>query len=1057
MAEVSLDPITHQKSPKPVVSGPTPASSQPGRVKQPPAPTTAPAHESAKTLKARQAQLDIESVSADEQAFITLLGITKVEFREIKAICNLKQTDRLTFLLSKVKGAKSGSAAVKKAKQNIKKYEQCQKYKEAILSTLKVQQPELFKTFESYQNKILARAFAETLALFRDERVFKEYYEILNKYHIIDPLAIGRKDIGKMTIYEETIFFQRTETMRGYSISNMYFEEAQRYLNIQEQIRAKTNKYFLQIIKSNKFGKKLAAIHNRETEAMAQLWPKDDLNLELTGLTNKAQSLINKYRKIAKELEAAIKTPDIKDDEMAKAKLSGIIDELLAEIGIEYKAAYVETPSNPEKQALKSLLHITAQLKILDKKIIYYARLSNPALSQNERDLIEQVKGLSEKGILFSKAPTEAGAFKKYTLAAWLATYPKEVQLILEIYVRSTKDFLRQIKDNMPLIGTGKDKSEALYFTLLASGFSEKELLAFDAMAALESLADDDKKVLIGTNEGQIGNCLKELKKTYDLMLSSKYITLSPKERAAINAKYCQLTSLLFGLVGSYQRASYLMEISVYMRKTGVHIPGKTHEIENSPETHDDLIYHQGLLRFIKASAEQFGVDPWNLIATHLTVRKITGEPIDQKYVDEILKHSSLQGLIDLDGQYNLDELKKKFISAFVYKGLESSLAIQTNYEASKAKIFAWLQKYVGQIRSEISKDPRYAGLNEMENKLRILNQIFRFLLETKVVSNNELDIFIKKNPYAELKIGLEMQNLRSKEVFFTMGYESLPKEVKDAVEKHGFTAFCKDYAALLDIYWVPNDKKTLFLGYTFLGKGPIVLTYKQSNFLNKIIDILVHELRHKADNDDFEKYCLANPNYKKPFDDIPIMLTERNADILSLAVCEGIKPRTLALKKEIAEIRRRVEISNVLLGLNPGDRQILKPPYNGIKIEMQSLSIAPSQIPLEVKDLHAIKSVLINMGYTAKEQGFLIDTCVAVISSGWIDLSTLNVPGQRNIFIDFIEKLVGDKRSKGYYTDEFESHLAHSKKTINSKVKTPIVTSQELKRLIYKTLPLAF
>lgn len=965
--------------------------------------------------------------SKDARAFIALFGLTNDEYDQLEKECSFSKDDKTEKLIGKVSASKSHSQTVKTAKKKIERYYfEYLPYLNQLDAHLKLEKPEIFREVAAEENKIISKAFKITLDLFKDEPWFKRDYEILERYGIADPLNVSREILDHMSIYEETRFHSFVGTLRAYALSNLHFDEMQNYLYLQESIDAGYKNYVTQLISLNR--KEFSAIREQQLKSEAILADeRKETILILDSLTNGAKALIQAYQAGYKEYEAAINTSGQNDDISAVEKMKRIIEGLRAEVENEYQAAYIDDPTEEEKQSLKSLLHITAQLKIMDRKIIYYARLSNSGLSQEERDSIEDARikyyvHYNEK-LDFTKRDIDPQAYKKASVESWIMSYPEDVQHVLYLYSQAIEDNIKQVYENNTLIGKGIDKKDALFFALEAIGFSEKELLMFEAIVSYSLLPKDKKELLSGSKEEDKLTCLYELKRIYDTTSSDNYEKLDTSARAALEANRVMFYSVLSGNVGSWIETNYLGNIYIYDQKTSLYSYGESSIVEGSPEEVDDHIYHLGYEKAISKVSDQFGLDPWTLISNHLAVQKITGEPIDQEFVNEMLSHSSLQDLIALDGEYGLDEFKNEFILCLTYKGLEATLADRPNYTASKEKLASWLREFVAGIRECIKKDPSCAGSEETRYKLGILNLVQKVLIDSTLFTQNEIDDFIAKNPLVEPTDKLAYSKL-GKGVYFSKGYDSLPEEIRNLMEKYGYAKFCRDYSNLLDIYWVPDDNKADFKGYAMPGKNPIVVVC-DDNKVDYIVKI-VHELRHKVDAQEFDKYARENPKYEKPFDPVSRLITERNAYLLTCDIYANTPKLSHMQQESLVDYKRRVEVANILLGLAENNKDILHPPYASVDLKSGYIDYDPSNILISTDYLrNKLIKTLDSLEYTPEEKQFLLDYSIALYSNNIIYLPT----DQRNLFVSFLQILAGELVCNGRMTARFEGILAEIRK----------------------------
>ncbi|MDD4179655.1 MAG: hypothetical protein PHH14_06400 [Candidatus Margulisbacteria bacterium] len=1007
-------------------------------------------------IRAQQEQVLAELPLSDaEQAFVTLFDLTWAEYAELKRRCGLEDTDTFQGLRTKVTQAKVFSGKTNVVKRKIDEFEEYQKVIDYLKSF--VYASPAYEQVETEENKIIARAFSETLTGLKDELPFKKYFAILEKYHIFDPLNITREMLDEMSVYEETIFTAGTRDLRKYALANLKFEELQQYLYIQEQVERFVRDDITQIIAQNY--PESVSLRTRDLEANRILAGETEDKIPeklLNALTAEARSLVTKYWQAAQELKNALQTPQLEDEAAVQARIEAVRLELIAEVENEYQHAFIDTPTEPEKKALKALFMATAELEILDDKMRFYARLANPVLSQDEREIIFQLRAMKEKGFDLSRTNVDPVIYQSSSIDDWIDAYPAEARAILTRFVAALRADLQAAGEKRSLIAAGQEKSAALYYALILAGFSTEELLVLEAMVGYEALDNEFKALLAGDVDNQIKTVLDEFRRISELANSADSTRLNEEEKKNLKIRFAAISLVLAGLAGSLVKFEYLYNLGVLGKAFGGWLNAQYSQVEQSPEPNDDWLARHWLERFFSIGADQFGLDSRAMLVAHIFAREVRGEPIDQEFISEILKYSSFYyGLMGLDGAQGLDEFKQEFISLLTYDVLEDRLEVKPKFEASKAKMLNWIETFIQGIQVKIDRNLVYAGSEEMRTSLAIVSSINNLLLETKLMAAEELDQFFADHPIVPAREGITTRDFKQGGIYHTVGLENIPSEVRAAIAGSPLADFCAQHSDLLNIYWVPKEPSATFGGYAVVvDKNTIVVVYQAANTagIKMMANVLIHELRHKVDSFELAQYRQANPDYELPFTEVPLMITERNAYIDSLLYYENL-PAPVKKQKEVAQwlntYRGRVAKANIMLGLPESDRAMIQPPYTEVDLTSMALDIDPADILLNLPEVRLLGRLLDRLGYAGAEKQYLLERCVYIAHGGEkFDLHNDIKIGRRNIFTEFIGRLLGAK-TDGLLTDELAGRMNAFKTEIKEKTPDTMVTPYFLEKLI--------
>jgi hypothetical protein len=979
-------------------------------------PASEPVNLSADQLSSRLSQLEIRPAkpgySKAEQAFMKAFDLPEQDYRELKPLCRLDAGDDLTGLMRKAGTAENTQPVIEKAWARIVEFD---KYQDKAAPIGESAYKAAEAAFEQPTNTLIALAFADTLKAVKDDKYYHPYFAILDKYQIREPLFVTRPALDRMTVLEETEFTRLTESLKYTALSNLDFAELQQYL----QLQAEKREFRDQLISSDIAAKHQDLLPFRQREAAVQeiLKQEDNTGLALEALSGQARALIERFRQASDDLRAALKTEDPADDQAVQARLDAVRREIVGEVAREYTAAFVEAPSEPEKQALKALLKMTARLAINDRQIIYYARLSSSSLTELDRTAVEACRHKA-----WQRPGLDPLDYQKLSPWQLVDRFPLRVRPALVGYVAALKEDFRKEITTREVSSGDRAHSTALFYALQSAGFPEKELLIIQAAVAYEHLKPEARELLTGTADEQFNKCLKRFIRLMDQSYSGGYSRLDRAEQEKISAEKVALYWIFNGLAGSQVTAEYLWFTRGEKRATGAMLEVQFMVAEDTSEENDDLPIRKGLSDFFKLGAAG-SLDHWQLLGDHIMARRLLGEPIDQEFVTALLENSPIFGA---DGEYGLESFKHDLVNALTFLALEINSRDKPNCNSYKNKLRDWMRDFVAKIREDIANDPHYSGSAEMENKLAISAKMSRLLIDAKLFREDEIARFFQDNPLVAARSGLSTEDFKTNGVFRTVGYDDLPQEVKAALSASPAGQTVRQHSELLNVYWVPYERSNSGIdGFATYDKSTIVVVYQEPDQTlssrEEITTISVHELRHKIDAQELRDYLAKEPDRRLPFKDPPSLITERNAYIEGLNYLEALPARSGKTMKTVKFLSETVSKANLLLGRPEADREMLHPPYAGIDFDSPLIYFNPADSVFPAKQIKKIIAKIGSLDYPPKERKWLLETCLLIGAGKVFDAA--GVPaGRRNLLIEFFDILMGDSRliSHGMAQPEF-------------------------------------
>jgi hypothetical protein len=418
-----------------------------------------------------------------------------------------------------------------------------------------------------------------------------------------------------------------------------------------------------------------------------------------------------------------------------------------------------------------------------------------------------------------------------------------------------------------------------------------------------------------------------------------------------------------------------------------------------TPEKYDDAVIHSQLSQIRSLSGDAFD---WSAsVVNHLSIMRMLGRPIDASFVSAML---------NLPAEGKIGDIAKSLMDCFSYLSLEWDSEQRHNFDNSKK---ALLENLSGFIETEIMQKsgaaPAFMGSAEAQEKLGYLGYISSILVQTGVISEDEMTLFLRENPIQEPASGLSMSSFSSGETFHTRGIENIPQEIIGAIKQHPASyAFIEENQDLLDIYWVPFEPTNSgFGGYATADRNTFVVVYNSES--GELISpwqaagVLLHELQHKVDHKQLAEYKKGNPD--SPLNAPSTLITESNAWKRQLYYYESLPADTEGLAPHLKNQREVVESARYLLGDTVPEGSILAAPYEGVALYSYAMNIYPP--PVSAERISEIESLIGKMGYSADESRWLMERIIGVFDKMPIDLSD-NHAGRRDLFEDFIRKCMG-------------------------------------------------
>ncbi|GEM_PF-3978738 len=924
-----------------------------------------------------------------------------------------------------------------------------------------------FSLAQSVEYRICSRAFSEALKDNIDKNEFGEFKKILKEFNIDDPLKVPIKTLKSMTLLQREIFSNTTGFLLYLAKTYMSYDEIatfNKYRTALIQERA--------AMLDNFMPEGLRQIHARVT--MSQMIENsDDLRTEpisLEGLSARAQELLREYDAALKEYGIAVKNNP--SGQGSATRLSAALSAIVLEYESEYIGAFIDTPSDEEKASFSKLLNVAKELNIADQTTVYFWRLSEPALTGRDRTIIEDLRKLRSDVSSFSKLafiqksvigdkfdhlpPAVKALFQDsgdhYVLCKdWMQmlaaqplsaqdsqvladilkansaapldiaqtpescinSYPQPVRAILNEYLEAVRSEARTANDGVSRVGKGRSRAEALYFVLNSLGFTEKELLAFDAMAGYETLDDATKSALKGTSEEQIDICLKELKAIVQEGRGTK-------EKARLNIlinKYNSLTSIIYGLIGSQIKASTYIMSNLSDMKAGALIVSAYDFALSTPEGTDDSIAERGITRFFANGGDSFGVMGWEIARTHMSACLKLGKKVDYCFIKDVLASSQMFSKLFSNGkEIGLPEFRALFFECLTW--MEMGSVDSDNFNNAKEKLLVWVVKFINNnLTLRIESEPKFIGSMEMAENIGVLSSIYELLLNFGVMNQESLASFSSSHSIVEPKKVSSTAEFSGGGAFHTIGLDNIPQDVLDEISKlPGARELLEKNKDCLDIYWVPSSiSNDYFAGLSTADKSTILVVYqdlrdRSINDSRHLAEVLFHEFSHKLFGLKWSEFCAANQDVKGAA--VPMLLTERYAYLNTLNFWESQPDPDIKMINQSIELIRMLNLMLGLkedAGLGKDERSLLPPSFEGIDLSDAPYSIQIANLSvngLSSDYLKKLDGLLDTMGYTGAEKRKLFTECMYVFAGRPYDLPSAGM-SKGTLFLDFVSKML--------------------------------------------------
>lgn len=852
------------------------------------------------------------------------------------------------------------------------------------------------------ENQLLGTAFGLTFDALknRDRSDINAYTALLEKYSIENPLEAGREVLDRMTIYEETIFNQMTEMIKSLSLSALRTEDLLVYLQLTRMKSDQLTEMALSLIQDPaKREETSIAVKNRHEEIYALMNNSTYTPPEVEPLCNRTKHLLEELFSTVRKLSDVMESGSQENIKTGMATIERITNDLIEHVRQSFIDAYAESPTEQEQALFNNTLETLAEIQFTDEAIRFYSRLSVPAISQQEISLLLDIWEHRES-LPGTSGPLDlASGSSDLLISAYEGNARKMLEVFREECQRGRTDI---INNDSGYVSAGYSRSTALFYAMEAAGFDPSELDKLMALNAFESTSEALRQNITDNSDNLAQWCLEEISKLYGIRYSERYNGLPEAEKRHISSGINDLSCILASQYDCPVTQDHVLELS-RNPDTARLIESQLREAYYTPEKYDDADMHRQLYMIRSLSGNAFD---WSVsVIDHLSIMRMLGRPVDEQFVSDML---------NLPKEGTIGDISRSMMDCFSYLSLEWNAEQKPNFEGSKRSLMNNLSKFIEtEIRQKSSADPTFMGSAEAQEKLGYLGYISNILMQTTVISENDMILFLRENPIQEPVSGLSFRSFSSGGTFHTRGIENIPREILEAIEQHPASYnFLKENQDLLDIYWVPFEPTNNgFGGYATADRNTFVVVYNSEDgevrSPRQAAGILLHELQHKVDYKQLAEYKKSNPGF--PFNGPSTLITESNAWKRMLHYYESLPADTEGLDDFLVS-RAVVESAIYLLGEDIPAEKMLAAPYEGIDIHSYSMNIYPPAVTAE--QISELDLLLGKMGYASDEKRWLMERILGVFDKTPIDLSN-NLAGQRDLFEDFIRRCMGPKFSE--------------------------------------------
>ncbi len=833
---------------------------------------------------------------------------------------------------------------------------------------------------EQYRNKLfdLTKELAtQKLSQLKGQHGYNDLFQIMKKFNIENPLDLSKVDGSKFSVAEKHKFNLLTHDLSRWCAMDLSLEKANQYFDIYKEQFEYFSFTISEYIKELHPEFKVQA-ENYQKELFAYKFEPNILNNITKNISSSFDKyLVEKYSHARQESEYSKNTTET---DKAKSNIVSRTKEL-------YNEAFNGDGNIIKKKELDDLLYAAGKLEIVDEDIRYYSGLSSDYITAEQRKELIKLHSITASGNEISITD------KEHLLTSYKAFLSK--------YLEKEPEENRRASESLE--GTW----HTLYYAIQSSGIPEQELLDIGGDLGYANLSPRMKALI--NKETPLETIISETVKCNTEYAKGNSSVETRKDweclRWMVYAKKGR-TEGWRSIISAYGQGFF------YSNNT---ILGNTFA-ELTPERFDDYQYINFFRKAIKLAPGV--INHWDLISGHISSRKFTSSQADENFIDEILKSSPTR--FSLPGHSSnpiMNDYKQRFLDLMMAKHDEHSFKIKPIYTKTKNDMLSWLKEtYIDAIRNNITKDPAYAGSSEMSNKLNYLALFSSNLIETDLITEDEWAAFSNENPVipsCKLDSIKTLATKSSNEVFRTIGYNNIPKEIKSLIKAGGLEEVFLQNNDKLNIYWVPFNN-TSFAGYAPTDKNSIVITYDPKN-PNRVFmaEICVHELSHKLDMFALNNYLKLNPNEISTLPSLlNSMITERNAYISSTLFISSIINNASALKlnaEEIAFCTNRLELendiinrANLLLGAN--NSTLSSPPYTEIfEKAIYYEKINPAKI-LEYETLKKLIDKIQEFGYNEQETNSIMLNIIN-ITPGNPAIFGIGPNTNNNLLLNFLSK----------------------------------------------------
>jgi|GEM_PF-4369387 len=920
-------------------------------------------------------------------------------------------------------GEKEILTLLDKIKAKIDEFNDYLQYEGQIRNIIDFESDQAIKDLFAQRDEIVHSAFMESWSFINEDPYFGPVADIAAKYGISDPLSLTTADYRKMSIREETALKQAIQYTISTAVSNLSSAQFEKYTEVREKISERVEQIYLEHLRT--IGSPHLEMALRVSQANEILNESNVSAPDLEGLSWKQGILLKEFVKAGKNLAAALATSDTNDDAEAKNALENIRQAILREIESSYMDAFVDKPTDPEKQEFINFIRAASELEINDKKLVFYSRAAESVFSAEERELFLGLEANGKSIFAGSNLPEISFiSLGSMTADGFIARYGEEARPYLEWYASEVRKDIENHVEHQ----TGRTKAEALFNLLTWAGCSEAELLKLDAVIAAEYLSPEDrKKIFSGNVQAAINVLLERMRSNFDR-------EDFPKKEQLLN------NLILYAAAGSILNGNQLLNSRLFDVRFGSRILSELETAEYTPELTDDFNVRKILAGF----SRETGIDAFSIASAHLRARKYLNMPPDEDFLSSVLNNGYFMEMTGIAGP-EIDGMKMEIMNWLIANEFEDKKSIQ----ASKKKIQDLYVKMLNDARDNAAKTDSKEALSYIYPALTLAGIARKVLQDFKIFTGEELDELNAKNNLIPLNENVSLKDFEEKagRIFRTRGFDPLPEKIKQAITDAGHEKTFRE--KLNDVVWVPYVEGVDFLGFfSEFNNNMIVVVYQahsqESGQVSTsdpilMLAILAHELGHRLYSDRIKDFSGNDPRIHSS------LVNERSAFMYQNQVMGDLDP------DYAPEDFSPITWSNLILGPSrAGQKKIYLSaddmrPYalsNGV------FDVHPgSATDVGLKALGDIQKVVSLQGYSGEDARYLLD--IIYLSASKDNKPRIAVSSEnRSLIVHFVQKLLRQEPT-GFADKDLMDRIEQVKKEMGDNSSPDEVSIQLLYKLM--------